>query len=138
MSDDRATRPDVAEAGGRCLKCAAIVPISATFQRENGNGPAGPLLHRLGTDRKNPIGEVCGPVAKALYFHVIAYVGNLVMRQKLPTLQTPEENYDEVIPMWEQAIQSMVKARDEKGNMIVGAQLPGVVIVSWAHVGAAL
>lgn len=136
MSDDRAIQPEVVEVGGRCLKCAAIVPLSATFQRENGNGLEGPLLHRVGTDLKNTIGEVCGPVAKALYFHVVAHVGGLIMRTKLPTLQHPEENYDQVLRMWEHAIQATVKGKDTDGHVLVGARLPPVVIVSWAHVGA--
>jgi hypothetical protein len=127
---------------GRCLKCAQILALDEAFSRgEEGNG-GGPLYHRIGTTRKNEIGEVCGPVAKALLFHVVAHTvlnGHpAVLRRLMPSLQTPEENYAGVVPMWEAAIQQTLRAADEKGHPIVGMKPPNIVVTSWNHVGASL
>jgi hypothetical protein len=134
-----------AQTHGRCLKCAAMVELDETFRPGDPGGNGGgnvPRMHRLGADRKNPIGEVCGPVAMALLFHVIGHAivngQPSVMRFKLGALQTPEENYDGVVPMWEALIRGTFKAADPKGAMLIGVEAPIVVVASWASIGAML
>lgn len=116
------------EAAGRCVKCGEVVPLARTFQADNGTGI--PLHHAAGKD--------CGPVAKALLFHVVAHVGPMLMRVKLPSLYAPEERYDQVLGQWEAALQATIRASDQKGAMLIGAAVPQVVITSWAQVGVLL
>jgi hypothetical protein len=142
VSDDRpaSTTPEP-QPGGRCLKCGALVALADTFKPGEENGQ-GQRLHRIGTDRKNPIGEVCGPVATALVFHVIAHAiingQPAVMRRKMLSLQAPEENYDAVVTQWEAAIRSTFKAVAKEGGQLVGVEPPPVVVSSWAQIGALL
>lgn len=116
------------EPAGRCVKCGEVVPLARTFQADNGTGA---LLHHAA-------GKDCGPVAKALLFHVVAHVGPMLMRVKLPSLYLPEERYDEVLGQWDAMLQATIQARDQKGAILIGAAVPQVVITSWARVGVLL
>jgi hypothetical protein len=133
---------------GPCLKCRAQVNLAETFRVGGGkaNGiPSSPgmRMHRLGTLKKTQIGEVCGPVAEALIFHVVYQVaGRHLDRARLAAPQSPEENY-EVLDMWEDALSremaSRFKAVDkETGQPILGAapaKIP-VVVTTWKFIGA--
>lgn len=140
MSDDRprpvAVPPPPAppapnEPAGRCLKCQAIIAKAVAYPKLTSNGGPSPLMHVVD-------GAECGPIAKRLWYHIVGLIGpnHLVSRQ--PTLETPEENYLQVVEMWRAAMEADIQVRDGKGNIVIGAARPRVVIIDWKPIGAEL
>lgn len=115
---------------GRCLKCGEIMPLAITYPRVNGPG---------NTHHDARTANLCeGPVATALLYHVVGLIGPVTLVSKQPTLQTPEENYDQVIEMWRHAIEADIRIRDQKGAIVIGQARPRVLIVDWKPIGVVL
>lgn len=127
MSEGHAIAP-APEPAGRCLKCGAIVALAVAYPKLTSNGGPAPLMHVVA-------GDECGPLVKRLWFHVVGLIGpnHLVSRQ--PTLQTPEENYQQVLEAWRAAMEADIQVRDGKGNIVIGAGRPRVVIIDWKPIG---
>lgn len=129
--DDEQAKPVQERPAGRCLQCHAIVPLEDAFPKLPVNGERTPLIHLRE-------GAHCGPVAKALIYHVVGLIGPNHVVSRQPTLQTPEENYVQVLAMWRAAIEAGIQIRDDKGSIVIGAQRPHLVIIDWKPIGAEL